>query len=165
MKLQSVSYNNRKRLFEVEVNRKRLTFPYARLEHVPERGNPVMDAWLDEEFGKEAFSYRLKNDLEGSVHLDHVLEVNHDPHYMTELLLYRLSIEAKKRLAGSGLSQRELIRRLGTSASQYYRLLDPTYTRKSLGQLLGLLHLLGCDVDVVIKDRAKNVDHRHMSGS
>jgi len=80
-----------------------------------------------------------------------VLEFNRDPQYMAELLLYKLSIEAKSHLATSGLSNREVIRRLGTSASQYYRLLDPAYTKKSIGQMLCLLQLLGCEVDVVVR--------------
>ncbi len=51
----------------------------------------------------------------------------------------------------SGLSKRELIRRLGTSASQFYRLLDPAYPGKSLGQLLALLHIVDRDVKVVTR--------------
>ena len=40
---------------------------------------------------------------------------------------------------------------IGTSATQLYRLLDPTNYRKSLRQLFELLNLLGCDVDVVLR--------------
>ena len=54
----------------------------------------------------------------------------------------------------SPLSRRELIRRLGTSATQFYRLLDPTNYKKSVDQLLTLLRVLDCDVDLVIKERA-----------
>jgi len=32
-------------------------------------------------------------------------------------------------------------------------LLDPTNTRKSLSQLIALLHLLDCAVDLVVKSR------------
>lgn len=52
-----------------------------------------------------------------------------------------------------GLSKRELIRRLGTSATQFYRLLDQTNYKKSFGQLLSLLHVLDCDVDLVVKEK------------
>jgi len=52
------------------------------------------------------------------------------------------------------LSRREIIRWLGTSAAQFYRLLDQTNYRKSIDQLLSLLHVLDCDVDLVV--RAKN---------
>ncbi len=50
----------------------------------------------------------------------------------------------------SGLSKREIIRRLGTSPSQFYRLLDPTYYGKSVGQLIALFSILGMKVDVVV---------------
>ena len=53
----------------------------------------------------------------------------------------------------SSLSKREVIRRLGTSATQFYRLLDQTNYHKSVDRLLSLLHVLDCDVDLVVKDR------------
>ena len=64
-----------------------------------------------------------------------------------------LTLEAQKRVEASPLSKREIIRRLGTSATQFYRLLDQTNTTKSVGQLLSLLHVLDCDVDLVVRDR------------
>ncbi len=36
-----------------------------------------------------------------------------------------------------------------------YRILDQTNYRKSLGQLLALLHILDCDVNVVVMNRKK----------
>lgn len=54
-------------------------------------------------------------------------------------------------MAESPLSKREIVRRLGTSAAQLYRLLDQTNYRKSLDQLLALLQVLNCDVDVVVR--------------
>jgi hypothetical protein len=48
-----------------------------------------------------------------------------------------------------------MIRRLGTSASQFYRLLDPTYYGKSVGQMLALLHILGKEVDFVIRSNGE----------
>ena len=58
-------------------------------------------------------------------------------------LLHRLTVEARKAVAESGLSKRELIRALGTSPSQFYRLLDPAYYGKSVGQRAGGLHAPG----------------------
>jgi hypothetical protein len=83
-----------------------------------------------------------------------VLEYNKDPGYLRDLLLYRLTIEAQKRVAESSLSKREIIRRLGTSAAQFYRLLDQTNYRKSVDLVLNLLHVLDCDVDVVVKSKS-----------
>ena len=160
MKIRSVQLNNRRRLFEIEVDNRSLTFPYTKLAVGPAKGNPVEKVWVDPDFGEEAFTFCLKDGTEGSVHIDHVLEFNRDPQFVAELLLYKLSIEAKKRLSSSGMSNREIIRRLGTSASQYYRLLDPTNTKKSVGQMLGLLQLLGCEIDVVVRDAGEGKGRR-----
>jgi hypothetical protein len=51
------------------------------------------------------------------------------------------------------VSRRELARRLKTSVPQLYRLLDPTNTRKSMNQLVCLLQVLDCSVDLVVTDR------------
>jgi predicted XRE-type DNA-binding protein len=155
MKIRSVAANNRRKAFEVEVRGGLLVFPYARLRIKPERQNPVVDVYPDPELGREAFTYLLENGAENTVHIDEVLEYNEDPDYLRDLLMYKLTIEAQERVAASQLSKREIIRRLGTSASQFYRLVDQTYYRKSVGQLLALLHVLDCDVDLVVKKRSR----------
>ena len=68
-------------------------------------------------------------------------------------MIYKLTIEAQKRVKGSTLSKREIIRRLGTSTAQFYRLLYQTNYKKSLDQLLSLLQILDCDVDFVVQER------------
>ena len=93
----------------------------------------------------------LKSGAEDSVHIDAVLEYNEDPTYMRELLVYRLTVEAQKRLEASDLSKREVIRRLGTSASQFYRLLDQSNHRKSIDRLVVLLRVLNCEVDFTVR--------------
>jgi hypothetical protein len=73
---------------------------------------------------------------------------------MRDLLLYKLTLAAQDRVEESSLSKRELIRRLGTSPAQFYRLLDlldQTNYTKSIDQLMALLHILDCDVDLVAK--------------
>ncbi len=152
MKIKTVHLNNRKQLFEIEAGESPLTFPYAKCEVSISRGNPIEKVWLDPELGNEAFTFTMKDGTEGTVHIDHVLEFNRDPKFMAELLLYKLSLEVKKHLISCGISNREVIRRLGTSASQYYRLLDPTNTKKSVSQMLGLLQILGWSVDIFVKD-------------
>ena len=49
---------------------------------------------------------------------------------------------------------REIVRRLGTSAAQFYRLLDQTNYRKSVDQVLNLLHVLDCDVELVVTSKS-----------
>jgi predicted XRE-type DNA-binding protein len=59
----------------------------------------------------------------------------------------------------SPLSKREIIRRLGTSATQFYRLVDQKNYRKSVDQLLTLLQVLDWDVDLLV--RAKRSSGMH----
>ena len=99
-------------------------------------------------------TYRLESGGEGTVHIDHILEYNRDPRVLRDLLLYKLTPEAQQRVADSPLSKRELIRRLGTSATQFYRLLDQTNDKKSVGQMLSLLAILDCEVDLVVREKA-----------
>lgn len=83
-----------------------------------------------------------------------MLEYNQDPDYLRDLLLYKLTVEAQKRLSQSALSRREIIRRLGTSPAQFYRLIDPTNYRKSVDQVLSLLHVLDCEVELVVRAKS-----------
>ena len=107
--------------------------------------------FVDRELADEAFTYVLESGKEGTIHMDHVLEYNQDPGFMRDLLLYRLTLEAQKRVKRSSLSRRELIRKLGTSAAQFYRLLDQTNYRKSLDQMISLLRILDCEVELVVR--------------
>lgn len=154
MKIRKVTANNHRRAFEIRVGNRLLAFPYAKLDPRPRRGARMKSARIDEELGREAFSYQLESGEEGSVHVDHVLEYNRDPRYMRDLLLYKLTLEAKRRVTRSRLSRRELIRRLGTSATQFYRLLDQTNSTKSVDQMLALLGILDCEVDLIVRDKA-----------
>ena len=74
--------------------------------------------------------------------------------HLRDLMLYKLTLEAQRRIADSPLSKREIIRRLGTSATQLYRLLDQTNYKKSLDQLVSLLQLLECEVDLVVRAKS-----------
>jgi hypothetical protein len=151
VKIQRVDANNRKKVFEVQTARERLVYPYAKLALPPSGDDRVVDVYPDPETGKEAFTYRLESGVEDTIHLDAVLEYHQDPAYLNEVLLHRLTVEAGKALATSDLAKREVARRLGTSASQLYRLLDPSHSGKSVGQMLALLHLLGQQVEVVVR--------------
>ncbi len=151
MKILEVTTNNRKRAFEVRTRKDTFTFPYAKLDIEPSRDNPICEVFPDPEAGYEAFTCVLESGDEDSVHLDAVLEYNRDPRIMSELLLHKLTVEALKAIEESRLSRRELIRRLGTSPSQFYRLLDPTCYGKSVGQMVALLHLLGRRVELVVR--------------
>lgn len=153
MKIRGVAANNRKRAFEVRIAGRTLLYPYAKCDPRPGLGNKIVTLLVDRDLGGEGFTYRMESGREGTVHADQVLEYNEDPAYLKDLFLYNLTVEARNRVKASPLSKREIIRRLGTSASQFYRLLDPTNRRKSAGQMLSLLHVLDCQVDLVVRQR------------
>lgn len=154
MKISGVKSNNRRKAFEITAGRRTYVVPYAKLDVRPTAANKVAGAYVDKELGGEAFSYSLESGEEGTVHLDYVLEYNQDPTHMRDLLLYKLTLEAQQRVARSALSRRELIRRLRTSPAQFYRLLDQTNYKKSVDQLLNLLRILDCDIDLIVRERA-----------
>jgi hypothetical protein len=140
-------------MFELRTSTKTLAFPFSKAEPAPTAEDPVTELSVDAEAGREAFSYVLHSGRTGTVHVEQVLEYNQDPTYLRDLLLYRLTLEAQKRVAKSPLSKREIVRRLGTSAAQLYRLLDQTNYRKSVDQLLALLQVLDCDLDLVVRTK------------
>lgn len=150
MKILSVKPDNRRKCFEVRSRGKSLVFPFAKCSPAPSSTDPVNEVVPDPELAKEAFTYTLKSGKEGSVHIDQVLEYNRDPGYLRDLVVYNLTLEARRSLESSGLSKRETIRRLGTSAPQLYRLLDPAMRRKSVDQMLRLLAVLGQEVQVKV---------------
>ena len=154
MKIRAVSYNNRKKVFEIKTSAETFVFPYAKAAPEPTAQEPVERVFVDEELDREGFTYVLASGKDGTVHIEHVLEYNQDPGYLRDTLLYKLTIEAQKRVEASRLSKREIIRRLGTSATQFYRLQDQTNYRKTVDQMLSLLHVLECDVDLVVRAKS-----------
>src|SRR5262245_2620633 len=153
MKIRSVVANNRRKAFEIRTSKKGWILPFAKARPAPTASDPVRRVFVDDELGREGFTYLLSSGREGSVHVEQVLEYNRDPAYLRDALLYNLTIEAQKRVKSSRLSRRELIRCLGTSASQFYRLLDQTNYKKSVDQLLSLLQILECRVDLVVRGK------------
>lgn len=154
MKIRAVSVNNRWKAFEVRTSKRTLPYPFAKTDPRPTGADPVARVWIDKELYSEAFTYALGSRQEGTVHVEQVLEYNKDPDYLRDRLLYRLTLEAQKRVAASSLPKREIIRRLGTSATQFYRLMDQTNYTKSVDQLVSLLQVLDCDIDLVVRARS-----------
>ena len=150
MKILAVKANNRRKSFEVRTRSRTFEYPYAKCSPKPGSDDGIARAFVDEELGREGFTYLLKSGREGSVHIEQVQEFNRDPSYLRDLVAYQLTLEARKALAASGLSKREAIRRMHTSPTQLYRLLDPARSKKSVDQLLRLLAALGHEVQVKV---------------
>ncbi len=154
MKIRAVRANNRRKVLEVRTSRAQFLYPFAKLDPRPSTNDPLVEVRVDKELASEAVTYRLASGREGAVHIEQVLEYNRDPDYLRDQLLYRLTLEAQKRLATSSLPRREIIRRLGTSATQFYRLLDQTNYTKSVDQLISLLQALDCEVDLRVRAKS-----------
>ncbi len=154
MKIRSVTSNNRRHEFSV-ITRSgaSYTFPYSEADPCPDPGDRIAEVFVDKELGNEAFTYVLESGEEGSIHIEQILEYNEDPKYLAELLIYKLTLEAREGVEDCELSMRQIAKRLKTSVPQLYRLLDPANTRKSMSQLVALLHVLNCDVDLVVKKK------------
>jgi hypothetical protein len=155
VKIRKVAANNRKAQLEMTVRSgKTYPLPYAKLDPRPTSKDKVRDVYVDAELGREGVTYVLESGEEGSVHIDHALEYNEDPGLLSELLVHRLTLAAREHMEGSGLSRREVARSLKTSVPQLYRLLDTANTKKSINQLVELLHVLGCEVELIVKDKS-----------
>jgi len=155
MKIRSVDINNRRKEFSVlTYSGIRYTFPYAESTPRPDTSNRIESVCVDKELANEAITYVLQSGDEGSIHIEQILDYNEDPAYLADLLTYKLTLEAQQRIESSGLSRRQIAKRLNTSLPQLYRLLDSANTRKSMNQLVTLLHVLNCNVDMVVKKKA-----------
>ena len=154
MKIRGVLNHPRRQAFEVRTARGAFAFPYDRCNPKPRTGDAVKTVSIDDDTARQTFTYTLQSGKAGVVHVERVLDHNEEPAYMHQVMLYRLTLEAHAKLEASSLSKREVGRRLGTSPSQLYRLLDPSNTRKSVDRMLGLLRVLGCEVEIVVRPRA-----------
>ncbi len=153
MKIDSVDFNNHKSEFEISSAGRQFVFPYVRLRVRPSASDSISEVFVDDELGREAFTYLLESGAEDSIHMDAILEFNQDPDFFGDLIIYKLTVEALKAIKQSGLGKRQIARQMGTSPSQLYRLLDTTNRNKSLGQLLFLLHLANKHVQLVVTDK------------
>ncbi|MBI2215773.1 MAG: hypothetical protein HYU51_00610 [Candidatus Rokubacteria bacterium] len=79
--------NNRRKAFEVIAGKRRLSFPFARLEVQPTSEDRIAKVFVDQELGAEGITYVLRSGREGTVHIEEILEHNQDPGYLRDLLL------------------------------------------------------------------------------
>lgn len=154
MRIQAARLNNRKREFVLDTPRGEFAYPYARLDPEPTSDDPIVEFFIDEELAGMAVTYILKSGRDGFVHMEMAFDYNREPGYMRDMLLHRLTLDAQRNLEASGLSKREVARRLKTSPAQLYRLLDQTNYEKSVDGMLELLSVLGCDVEFTVSERS-----------
>ncbi|MBI2606192.1 MAG: XRE family transcriptional regulator [Deltaproteobacteria bacterium] len=154
MKIRRVIVNNKKKSLDIETPKGNFSLPFSRLQLKPTAKDTVAAAHVDSELANVAVTYALASGKEDSVHLDAFLDYNRDPDFLRDLTLHKLTVDARRLFKKSGLSKHELIRRLKTSPSQLYRLLDPANYRKSVDEMLRLLAAMGYRVDLKLVKNA-----------
>lgn len=154
MKIKKAWVNRRKKSVEIETAKGILGLPFARLRLKPKPNDRVVEVIVDKELGKRAITYRLESGREDSIHLDAFLDFNQDPDFLRDVTLHKLTVQARQFMKKVGISKQEMIRRLKTSPSQLYRLLDPSNYRKSVDEMLRLLSVLGYHVELKIYKEA-----------
>lgn len=154
MKIRGIFINYRKKTLEIETHKGGFSLPFSRLPLRPSSKDKIKTAYVDPELGNRAITYVLASGKEDSVHLDAFLDYNRDPDFLRDLTLHKLTVDALHLVERSGLSKHEIIRRLKTSPSQLYRLLDSANYRKSVDEMLRLLAVLGYRVDMKLVKKA-----------
>lgn len=147
MKIRSVDLNLRQKAFIVTTASSILPFPFSKLDPQPTSRDPIVRVYVDPELAMSGFTYILRSGKENSVVLDQVLEYNRDPDYLRKIVLHKMTIHARKLLSESKASRREIIRRMDSSPTQFYRLIDATFYNKTIDQMVRLLSALDCNVD------------------
>lgn len=152
--IRKVKANNRKKAFEVDTARGFFHFPYSRLELKPSPNNKIVKVYIDKELAYTGFTYELESGDKNSIVAYEVYDYNREPEYMKDRILFNLSVQAQELLQKSKCPKREIIRRMGTSPTQFYRLLDQTNYKKTIFQMLKLLRALDYTVEFTIKKAA-----------
>jgi hypothetical protein len=145
--IKTVDINLRKKCVEITTSRRALALPFARLRVVPTKDDPVNEIYIDDELGRRGVTYSLTSGQEDSIHLDAFLDYNRDPDFLREVFLRQITMDARKLFEASGLSKHEVARRLETSPSQLYRLLDPANKKKSADEMIRLMSVLGWKIE------------------
>lgn len=108
----------------------------------------------DAEIGNTGFTYTLTSGQEDTILLDQVLEYSKDPEFLRQAMLFKMTIQAQKRMRELAVSKREVIRRMGATPTQFYRLIDQKNTRKTIDQMVRLLTALDCSVEIIFDSAA-----------
>ena len=154
MKIKKVAVNNRKKMIEIETTQSSYSLPFSRLRLKPEPNDRIKEIYVDRDLGNKGVTYVLDSGQEDSIHMDAFLDFNKDTRFLRETALHQLTVSANHLIQKSGLSKQEIIRRLRTSPSQLYRLIDPSNYQKSIDEMLRLLAVLGCTVEWKILPKA-----------
>lgn len=150
-KFRKVRLDNKKRVFHLEyTSRLKVECPYSSLGI---RGK-VIEAAPDPETGHHSFYFVLENGKKNYVPFDQPLHIIQNPEYVKERTLYEMTKRLNEFIRKAGVPKRELARRLGTSMSQFARLLDTTNYKKELLRLVEIAAMLNYEFEWEFKKAA-----------
>ena len=151
MIIKRIRVNNKKRSFEIDTKKGNFSLPFSRLRLVPTKENRVKEIYVDREVANRGITYVLDSGEEDTIHIDAFLDYNRDPDFMRKLTLFKLTVKANEIIKESKLAKREISRKLRTSPSQLYRLLDTANYKKTIDQMVKLLSALNYQIDIRVK--------------
>lgn len=138
-KFKKVVFDNKKRVFHLEYTTGlKLDCPYSSLGIK----NRVVASGPDREVGNHSFYFVIDTGKKDYVPYDQPLHIVQNPEYVKEQTLYEVTKEINDLIQKTGISKRELTRRLRTSMSQLLRLLNPANTNKELSRLIEIAAIL-----------------------
>ena len=146
MKIRRVLAHEKKKAFIVQAGAKSYEVPFSACGVVPSKRDPLLSVSVDGELGGLGFSFTLQSGREGTMLLEQVLEMHHDPEIARKRALYDLTCIAQDTAHRSKISKRAIARRLGCTPTHLYRLLDQTFYGKTIDQMVKLLSVLGVEL-------------------
>ena len=144
--------NSRARVLVLQFDGRKLNYPFALLNPRPSLWDYLVRSYKDESHD-QAIGYELKSGKRGILTLDQLRSYFREPSNLKQQVLLELTFAAMEGLDETELSGHQIVRRLHTSASQLYRIMDPHTLHKSVDGLLALLEVLGYNVEVTTRPK------------
>jgi len=144
----------RARVFVVHLGQRKLRYPFALLDPRPSPKDRFIRSYGDEKLGQQAIWYVLQSGRQGFLSAEQVLTFYREPSDVKGNLLWTLTTAAIEHMKHTGLSRRQILKRLHTSSAQLDRILDASNVRKSVDGVLALLEVLGYEVEVTVRRKS-----------
>ncbi len=141
----------RARAFVIHLGQRKLRYPFALLDPKPSTRDRFVRYYRDETVGQAALWYVLQSGRQGYLSAEQVLTFYREPSDSKGYVLWTLTTAAIEHMKHTGLSRRQILRRLHTSSAQLDRILDASNVRKSVDGVLALLEVLGYEVEVTVR--------------
>ena len=147
--------NYRSRSLVVHLGQHKLLYPFALLDPQPSAWDRYVRYYVDERAGPSAVHYVLESGSQGRLTAEQVLDFHREPAQLKTRVLETLTMAASERIQNTGLSKRQIFKRLRTSRAQLDRILDPSNVRKSVDSVLAVLEVLGYEVEVTVRQKRR----------